>query len=65
MIEATSLSLRTTVSDLVAAFQAAEANVRSAFAVIVSSMKFKTKTILAKHLSLLFGNFETVAVDPF
>ncbi len=33
--------------------------------IIVSSKKFKTKTILSKNLSLLFGNFELVAVEPF
>jgi len=33
--------------------------------IIVSSMKFKTKTILSKNLSLLFGNFEVINVDPF
>ena len=33
--------------------------------VIISSMKFKARTILAKHLSLLFGNFEMVTVEPF
>jgi len=33
--------------------------------IIVSSMKFKTKTILSKNLSLLFGNFEVVTVEPF
>jgi len=33
--------------------------------IIISSMKFKTKTILSKHLSLLFGNFELITVEPF
>lgn len=33
--------------------------------IIVSSLKFKTKTILSKNLSLLFGNFEVVTVEPF
>lgn len=33
--------------------------------IIVSSMKFKTKNILSKHLSLLFGNFEVIAIEPF
>lgn len=33
--------------------------------VIISSMKFKAKTILSKNLSLLFGNFEIVVVEPF
>jgi hypothetical protein len=28
-------------------------------------MKFKTNAILAKNLSLLFGNFEVVTVEPF
>jgi hypothetical protein len=32
--------------------------------VIISSMKYKTRTILSKDLSLLFGNFEMVAVEP-
>ena len=33
--------------------------------VIVSSMKFKAKEILSKDLSLLFGNFEVITVEPF
>lgn len=33
--------------------------------IIISSLKFKTKTILSKNLSLLFGNFEVIAVTPF
>lgn len=33
--------------------------------IIVSSMKFKTKTILSTDLSLLFGNFEMIEVEPF
>ncbi|MFC1675369.1 ATP-binding protein [Candidatus Omnitrophota bacterium] len=32
---------------------------------IASSMKFKAKAILSKNLSLLFGNFETISVEPF
>jgi len=33
--------------------------------IIVSSMKFRAKMILSKDLSLLFGNFEVVTVEPF
>lgn len=33
--------------------------------IIISSMKFKTKAILSKHLSLLFGNFEVLTIEPF
>lgn len=33
--------------------------------IIISSMKFKTRAILSKDLSLLFGNFETVMIEPF
>lgn len=33
--------------------------------VIVSSMKFKAKAILSKNLTLLFGNFEVITVEPF
>jgi ATPase domain predominantly from Archaea len=33
--------------------------------VITSSMMFKTKVILSKQLSLLFGNFEVINVEPF
>ncbi len=33
--------------------------------VIISSLKFHTKNILAKSLSLLFGNFELITVEPF
>lgn len=32
---------------------------------ITSSMKFKAKNILSKNLSLLFGNFELMTVEPF
>jgi hypothetical protein len=33
--------------------------------IIISSMKFKTKNILSKELSLLFGNFQVINVEPF
>ena len=33
--------------------------------IIISSMKFKTKMVLSKNLSLLFGNFEVVTIEPF
>lgn len=33
--------------------------------IIISSLKFKTKAILSKELSLLFGNFEIVTIEPF
>ena len=33
--------------------------------IILSSMKFKTKIVLSKNLSLLFGNFEVITVEPF
>ncbi|MDO8662718.1 MAG: ATP-binding protein [Candidatus Omnitrophota bacterium] len=33
--------------------------------IIISSMKLKTKNILSKNLSLLFGNFEVITVEPF
>jgi len=33
--------------------------------IIISSMKFKVKAILSKQLSLLFGNFQIVEVEPF
>jgi GTPase SAR1 family protein len=33
--------------------------------VITSSLKFKTKETLSKNLSLLFGNFQVITVDPF
>ena len=32
---------------------------------LTSSMMFKTRVILSKQLSLLFGNFEIVTVEPF
>jgi hypothetical protein len=38
---------------------------KTAMYILVSSLKFKTKTILAKNLSLLFGNFEVCPVEPF
>jgi len=33
--------------------------------IILSSLKFKAKTILSKNLSLLFGNFEILNIEPF
>ena len=33
--------------------------------VIISSMPFKARCILSKQLSLLFGNFEVVNIEPF
>ncbi len=33
--------------------------------VIISSMPFKARSILSKQLSLLFGNFEVVNIEPF
>ncbi|MCK9604293.1 MAG: ATP-binding protein [Candidatus Omnitrophica bacterium] len=33
--------------------------------VITSSLKFKTKETLSKNLSLLFGNFQLICVEPF
>jgi len=33
--------------------------------IIASSLKCKTRAILSKQLSLLFGNFEVVTVEPF
>ena len=33
--------------------------------IISSSMKYKAKVILSKNLSLLFGNFEVITVEPF
>jgi GTPase SAR1 family protein len=33
--------------------------------IIISSLKFKTRMILSKNLSLLFGNFEVITVEPF
>lgn len=33
--------------------------------IIISSLKFKARNILAKNLSLLFGNFQTVVIEPF
>jgi len=33
--------------------------------VITSSMKFRAKNILSKNLSLLFGNFEIINIEPF
>ncbi|MDD5282040.1 MAG: ATP-binding protein [Candidatus Omnitrophica bacterium] len=32
---------------------------------ITSSMMFKTRVILSKQLSLLFGNFEVINIEPF
>lgn len=33
--------------------------------IITSSKKFKARAILSKNLSLLFGNFELITVEPF
>jgi len=33
--------------------------------ILISSLKYKAKLILAKNLSLLFGNFELISVEPF
>ncbi len=33
--------------------------------IIISSTKFKAKVVLSKDLSLLFGNFEVITVEPF
>jgi len=33
--------------------------------IIISSMKYKAKEILSKGLSLLFGNFEVITIEPF
>jgi hypothetical protein len=33
--------------------------------VIISSLIFKTKVVLSRNLSLLFGNFEVITVEPF
>lgn len=33
--------------------------------IIISSLKFKTRAILSKNLSLLFGNFAVITVEPF
>lgn len=33
--------------------------------IITSSMKYKTRNILNKDLSLLFGNFELISIEPF
>ena len=38
---------------------------KSTIYIIVSSMKFRAKAILSKELSLLFGNFELITVEPF
>ena len=33
--------------------------------IIISSQKYRARNILSKNLSLLFGNFETISVEPF
>lgn len=33
--------------------------------IIISSLKFKSRAVLSKNLSLLFGNFEVLTVEPF
>lgn len=38
---------------------------KSTLYILTSSLKFHTKCVLAKNLSLLFGNFEVITVEPF
>ena len=38
---------------------------KSTMYIITSSMQYRAKAILSKNLSLLFGNFEVVTVEPF
>jgi hypothetical protein len=38
---------------------------KNTMCVVVSSTQFKAKNILSKDLSLLFGNFELIIVEPF
>jgi Ni2+-binding GTPase involved in maturation of urease and hydrogenase len=38
---------------------------RNTMYIIVSSRKFKTRELLSKDFSLLFGNFELMTVEPF
>jgi AAA+ ATPase superfamily predicted ATPase len=38
---------------------------KSTLYIIVSSLKFRTQRILSGNLSLLFGNFEVINVEPF
>ncbi|MCU0665871.1 MAG: hypothetical protein MUF05_02095 [Candidatus Omnitrophica bacterium] len=38
---------------------------KSTMFIITSSFKFRAKQILAKDLSLLFGNFEVLEIEPF
>jgi hypothetical protein len=38
---------------------------KSTMYIILSSRKFRAREILAKELSLLFGNFEVIAIEPF
>ena len=33
--------------------------------IIISSLQYKSKSILSKNLSLLFGNFEIITIEPF
>jgi hypothetical protein len=33
--------------------------------IIISSMKYKAKAILSRNLTLLFGNFEIILIEPF
>ncbi|MFA5089416.1 MAG: ATP-binding protein [Candidatus Omnitrophota bacterium] len=38
---------------------------KSTMYVIISSMKFRAQQVLARNLSLLFGNFEVINIEPF
>lgn len=53
------------LKDLYAEWSKALMTDKNTMYIIVSSMKFKSKAILAKNLSLLFGNFEVLEVEPF
>lgn len=53
------------VNDLYADWSKLLISQKNTMYIIVSSMKFKARFILSRHLSLLFGNFEVLTVDPF
>lgn len=53
------------IKDLYAEWSKALLTQKNTVYAITSSMKFKAKTVLSRHLTLLFGNFEVMEVEPF
>lgn len=55
----------TGIKDLYAEWSRLLISQKNTLYIIISSMRFKAGSVLAKNLSLLFGNFEILTVEPF